>query len=279
MSVETVDEGVDETVDEGVEIVDDNAYTGGTELVKADEGFFKSTGTLQKPGQAQSKTPWIGFFSVKTNAGKDNLLAAGVEVNQFYVHDVAGPLKIKPFKYHLLKASRYYTKTDKTGKVIEAAYNDPDKGNPQGKFREQLVALVLVSYKGTMGEVILIPATWSVRGGLCKALNKAIELTSPNGAAVDQSKWAARSTQHAVAAQARFPGGRFSVSAWGSSEPRQDREYDYNLGHSQIGVTTPEEVKAFNDLTFGTEFATKIVPATQSWAYRCQQIEKLIPKS
>lgn len=265
--------------DEGVETVEDADYTGSAPLVKVGEGFFDSPGALDKPGQARTKTPWIGLFSTKTNAGKDNLLAAGVEVNQFYVHDAAGPLKVKPFRYFLLKANRYYTKLDKAGKTVEAGYTDPQNGQRNSPFKETLVALVLVVSQDTMGKTVLIPATWVARSGLCKALSRAIELAGPNGAAVDKNAWASRSAAHAIASNARFPGGRFITTAWASLETTQDGANDFNLGHSSIGVPTPEQVQAFNAITEGTPFIERVVPATQSWAYRCQQIEKLIPQN
>lgn len=262
-----------QVADDGVETVEDT----GTTLVKVTDGFFDTPGALEKEGQpVRTKTPWIGLFGQATKGGRENLLAAGVEVNQFYLHDVAGPLKVKPFKYHLLKANRYYTKLNKDGRVIGADIVDPEK--PKGKqstYKEALVALVLVVTRSTMGQVELIPATWAVRSGVCKALGKAIELTGKDGLANDPAKWGARSAQHAIAAQARFAGGRFNATAWATAEPTADGENEYNLGHSQIGLPSPEEVAAFNKIMSGTDMVDKIIPATQSWAFRCEQIEKL----
>lgn len=239
-----------------------------------DQSYFMTP--VDSTGEtSRQKTPFVGLFGSKTKGSAEELKAAGIEVNQFYLYDEAGPLKVKPFTYHLLKAARYFTDTDSDGNVIETKLTDPYKDDKQTPFREHLMGLVVVVHKSTMGDLILTPATWSARSGVCKAIGKARDLIKSGGAAFDQKAWAARSPAHAISANAKFPGGRFLVTAWGTEEDTVNKKNKFNLGHSSISVTSAEGVAAFNKLV-SEEFVSKIVPATQSWEWRCKKLEKLV---
>lgn len=274
--------------DEGFEVAKSAPTTTTAIAPVVDPDFFESVGEgLAKPEGQAAKTPWIGLFGEKTKNGRDALVAAGVEVNQFYLHDEAGPLKIKPFQYHLLRANRYYTKQDQAGRVVAATRENPYAKDPNTKFKEHLMALVVVTYKTPTGAINLVPATWGLRSGVVKAMRLAINLVlpgdakSPPGAAYDKEAWAARSPAHAISAQARFPGGRFVTTAWGTTEITEANEdgetFDYNLGHCTTAPTSIEGVLAFNKL-MSDDFVTRIVPAVASWEFRCKQIEKMIAK-
>ena len=274
--------GAESTVSDGFEAVDpatpeEKTTTALATTVEPD--FFESVGEGLARPSAFAKVPWIGFFGSKTKAGREALVSAGVEENQFYLYDEAGPLKVKPFSYHLLRAARYYTKQDKDGKVVAATKSNPYDTDKATKFREHIIALVVVAKKDTMGGYDLVPATWSLRSGLIKALRKGIDLISSGGAAFNKDAWAARSAAHAISAQARFPGGRFVLTAWGTSESTKaddgEESFDYNLGHCAIAPTSAEGVAAFNQLAT-VDFASRLAPAVSSWDWRCKQLDKLV---
>lgn len=245
-----------------------------------DPSIYESVGDLAKTddGQTRSKTPWVGFFGEKTKAGRDALVAAGIEVNQFYLYDNE-PLKVKPFAFHLLKARRFYTQVDNDGKVTGVLLTKPndDQYNIE-KYREYIMAQVVVIGKDPMGKLVLTPATWGARSGLAKVFQKAIDFTRPGGSATDVSKWASRSTAHAISANARWPGGRFVVQAWGTVEDTTDGKTEYNLGHSSISPTSAEGVAAFNELASGERLQTILLPANNAWEWRCKSLEKAATK-
>lgn len=251
-----------------IEIAEDAAETA---LAPVDAAVFEQvddtpTG-LAVPGR--TRTPWVGFFGSKTKTGRDALVAAGVEQNQFYLHD-AEPLKLRPFEFHLLKSKRYFSKANAAGKIVAVRTDYSREGWAAG-YREQQVCLVAVIQRLPVGGINLIPAIMTVRSGLADALKVPIQTAS--GSAKDKQTWAARSTNHAIAANAVWAGGRFVVTAWGSGVELDDGN-EFNKGHSSIRPSKPEEVAAFNKLA-QEQYAEKLAPAFAAWQKRCEGLEKI----
>lgn len=240
-----------------------------TALAMVDPGVFDTVDDAGEPS-AGSRTPWVGFFGGKVKKGRDALVAAGVEVDQFYLFD-SEPLKLKPFELHLLKHKRYYTKQNGAGKTTNVRLVGDPNSYAAG-YRELQLSLVAVLMRTPTGNVNLVPAILSVRSGLVKALELAIN--TAKGSAKDPDVWAARSTQHAIAAKAVWPGGRFVTTIWGSHKTLDDGN-DFNIGHSSIRPAKPEEVLAFNKLAQGQDYLDKLDPAFKTWAKRCESLEQL----
>lgn len=251
----------------------------GTELARTqvlDTSAYESVGAIAKDegGSGRKKTPYVGYFTEKSKAGRDAIVAAGIEPNQFYLFDNE-PLKVKPFSYHLLKARRFHTKLNKEGEIVGVLLTKPnDHQYTVEKYREYIMAQVLVITKDPMGKIVLVPATWGARSGLAKVFRKALDFMAPGGAAASPVTWAARSTNHAIAANAKWPGGRFVVTAWGSTQDTLDGQGEYNLGHDSISPTSAEGVVAFNEITSGKNLQEFLLPANNSYEWRCKQLEK-----
>lgn len=242
----------------------------GTEIAVANPTEFAMTPRANAGGPP--RLPWVGYFGSKTKAGREALIAAGVEVNQFYLFDQE-PIKVKPFSYHLLNAKRYYTKVNNSGETVGVKLEYSKADYAEG-YREMVVALVFVVQKALGGATVLTPATFLARSALVKAITPAADMLL--GAASDPEKWKLRGVAHAVSSNAKWPAGRFVATCWGTEEDTKDGENQFNLGHCQLSPTPAEGVVEFNKYVDpqGDLFQSTTLPAFAAWEGRCRRIEK-----
>jgi hypothetical protein len=220
----------------------------GQPLPLLDAAVLAALGGPQNQGGAQSEKkfeslPYIGFRGVKTTKHVDELRAAGIEPNDFYLCESGEYLPLKPAELHVLQFARLFTQQDDDGKLIGASFTNSDALYEDG-FREHLFVVAAVIQRTDKGPKYTA-ATLSLRSGQTQALKQTISLLE--GPAADPDKWSTRSPNHKVTAAAKVPGGRFKVRIWNTQEkPASGKGQPYNLGHGSVSLPTAAEVEAFN---------------------------------
>lgn len=187
--------------------------------------------------------PYVGFRGIKTTKRVDELNAAGIEANDFYLCESGEFLRVKPMELHLLQYIRLYTQQDEEGEITGVAFQNSDDLFDQ-KYREHLFCVVAVFQKSNDGKFKFTPATLALRSGQTKALKQAINLL--DGPAQSAEAWGGRSANHAIGAKAAVPGGRFRTRIWSTSEKPAVGKQNYNEGHGSTVMPKAEEIDAFN---------------------------------
>lgn len=195
------------------------------------------------PDTTFRSTPYVGFLGKKSEKNLDALAAAGIQVNEFYLHDVF-PVRTHPTKIHLLgSVFRAYTLQDDDGNVLEVSLKYSKQREDDG-FNEQLIAPVAVVLPGK-DHSTFVAATLALRGAQAKALKKSMDLF--DGAAGKPDQWASYSPAHEAASKSAFPGGRFRATIWSTpTKPVNGGKREYNLGDSAIVPTPAADVSVFD---------------------------------
>jgi hypothetical protein len=195
------------------------------------------------------QVPYVAFRGQKSQKNLEALNAAGIHVERdgsgkFYLMDVT-PIRVDPFKLHLLQYSRIYTLVDDSGQAVAASfYSDDDLFN--AGYRETIYAAAAV----VLSPGNYVAATLQLRGANVNALKPAIRLlgdTENPGVAMDAVKFAARGDQWRAAAGVKAPGGRFRLTIWSTADVPQGGGQKFNNGHGSVEPTPAAEVEAFNN--------------------------------
>lgn len=212
-------------------------------LLKANES--SDDGKPQQDGgnsQPPKYPAWVGYRSPKTKSKLDELQAAGVAENAFYLYD-NGVIAPKPFYVHLISSYKFYSKVDNENNVL-AVSNVINSELKAQKFAEHLLAVVLVRLPGATP--YFKAATFSQRSGMTRALNRLREIMGEFEKDKTAREWKVRGTQHAAAFDAaKWPAFAVRAKLWGKVEVSNDGN-EYNVGVSQADPTPLDDVAALN---------------------------------
>lgn len=187
------------------------------------------------------RLPYVGFRGKKAEKRVDELEAAGVKVNQFYLQD-GETIPLEPCDIHLLDATKALVLSDKdTGEILGVTFDNTDE-NWKAGYRPKMLAVVVARLSNGKG-VSYVPATLMLSSEQTKALEAADSLL--RGAASNDAAWASRSAKHAASAGIKSPGGRFFVRIRNQVQ-KTDTGRDKNVGYGSIIPTPETEVDAFN---------------------------------
>lgn len=224
--------------------------------------FTKGGGALATPGAGGKPTQprrvslaRIGFFGGLTKGETSRaLIGAGIESDEFYLADEAGPFRVpKPFQGYVILHAKFQTKNDPDpqsgGKLVDIL---PDDGRDQdlwdAGYRPHLLALVMVRHGGD-----LIPAVGSFRNALLNGFEKVTRLSAEGGPATKDGPWASRGAAQKAAVDAKlWPSFRVCGTFWGESG-------DFYQSFSTNGPTPAADIPLIADL-IGPSYRTKLEP-------------------
>lgn len=197
--------------------------------------------TKDPQGTENNRLAYIGFRGAKSEKRVDELEAAGVEENTFYLQD-GETIPLDPCAIHLLESVKVMVIVDKdTGDIKDATFQDNDTLWKDG-YRPKILAVVLARLSNGKS-TSWVPATLMLSSGQCKALAAARSLLT--GAASRPEEWASRSPRHAASAAITSAGGRFYVQIRNEVE-KSESGRNMNVGYGVIIPTPAEEVEALN---------------------------------
>ncbi len=194
------------------------------------------------PAERRSiSVPYVGFRGLKSFKHAEALDAAGIRCEKdgsgkFFLNHVT-PIRVDPFRLHLMQYSRAYTIEDNDGNPTEAIFRNDDEAFADG-FREAIVAVVAV----VLSPGNYMPATLKVRGAQVNTLRDAINLMP----SAEQGKLAARGGDWVASSKSAYPGGRFRVGIWSTLEKPDSGGEKFNKGHGTVMPTPAEEIPLFD---------------------------------
>lgn len=205
----------------------------------------------QDTGIITPVSAWIQFVWAKTqnDETKAAIVKAGGSIPTFALTRAGFLFPLKPFTYHLVRATTIATLNDDNGKVIEADETLPqlDVDDPQrGRWAEHTYAVVLAVVGGG-----LVPANLNLRSGSRHAFRNAIT-TLKDAAKPD---WAGKGEAFKVSAAAtRMPMGRFLAT--GSCRPEKNEKSGRMqlIGSCSVSVASPDELTRFNTAMSNRQF-------------------------
>lgn len=214
--------------------------------------------------------PFVAFRGSKTLKNLDDLEAAGIDVNMFYLVD-GQPWKIDPMSLHLLTYKKYYTAMDNdTFELTDANWDDQG-----GLLDEHIEALVLVVRPNGDNPSAFTPARLTLRKGQAAALRLAINVY--NGSAQSPSDLLSLGDEYKACANCPVIGGRFRVTIRSESKMPKVGRNPYNLGIGRVSATPAKDVTALVAFAHSPAGIAAINHVGASFASRCEDIEKLIP--
>lgn len=226
-------------------------------LVKARlESFLQPVGDDSAPAERPPQAPYVGFRGAKSNKNIDALNAAGITVARngsgtFYLMDPPTPIKVDPFRLHLIQYYRAYTVQDDAGKITDATFKN-DKDLFGLGFREHIFGVVLVVLPTYPG---FVAATLQLRGAQCNALKSTIQMLgtreTPGFLAYqgDQLKYAlkARGATWEPAADVLIPGGRVVTTIYSEAElPKNGGKQPFNQGYGSAAPIDKDHAAKLN---------------------------------
>lgn len=189
---------------------------------------------------AQAFVPYVGFRGKKSEKGVESLDAAGIVVDKatgngvFYLQDV-DPIKVSPFRLHLLQYTRLYTTYDDNMNIVSVKDTITEDDFRLG-YRNHIFGVCLVIVEPGH----YVAATIQLRGPNSQALKDAINRL--DGPAADTERWSRLSPAHAESARVPFPGGRFVTEIWSTLETPRGGGPKFNLGHGRCYPTPADMI-------------------------------------
>lgn len=230
------------------------------------EKFLATGGNMpvgSRPAETRQTLAYVGFRGASAKSKLEELVAAGIGVNEFYLGDIAGLTRVKPFECHLLLSAIFGTHIDNSGAVDDIVPVVPKIGEPlyDDKYRKHIIGLVAVA----VGDDLVL-AQFAQRNSMVDGFERGRQLlTQPKGEALSAEGWRRRGALHAKTVDLP-PMFRFRLRLWGSTVPL-DGGNNMNQSHSQIVVTPESSFAAIKRLT-GPEFKDVLEPAIKKAAER-----------
>lgn len=218
--------------------------------------------------------PYVGFRGKKSFKNKEALDAAGIAVQDFYLHDTTA-IRVKPLGLHLLSVARFYTVNDNQGRPKQASYQTDDSLFEDG-FREYLLGVVLVALPPADPKAPshFVPAMLNLYSAQTRALKVAMALVGKGGAAVDAAMWSARGTAYAASSRLRHAGTRFRTEIWSTEEKPQGDGEPFNMGHGRTYPTPERDFGAIEASLTGEPFE-KVRKVFAVYNLRIAELQKL----
>lgn len=233
----------------------------------------------------QQAVPWIGYRSNKSKSRVDELNAAGVVENAFYLYGAAGVVAPKPFYIHLVASYHFYSLTDDDNNILEVSpvLNQELR---KRKFSDHLYGLALVRLPGATP--MFRAATFSQRSAMTRAFDAIRSILASFEKDKEGREWKANGAAHTTAfTLAKWPTFAVRAKIWGKLQPpSQPGGREYNLGLSSIEPTPADDVKALNRYmgfepeSYGGENkkSTEFAAAMRSFGMRRAEVVDLLAK-
>lgn len=216
-------------------------------------------------GGAGGPALYIGQLQDRTGA-KAQLLAAGVEMGGFYLHNQGENVPLKPFKFWLVKAALYQTQMNASGNVTSAT---KDMSAALNDHHEHAVAVVLVQTPNG-----IVPAKCDFRKAQAPAYRAAAEALAD--VCNPSSGWPTRSDAHKVAAAFPVPFGRVVNTVNVVRKVGKGSGLPYFAAFGSAAPATVTELEQLAEALQSSDFEAAFQLADEAFKSRCEYIEKAI---